>query len=257
MSKLLLNEYPLLVSPTLAVKIGLNESLILQQIHYWLEINKKANKNFVDNYYWTFNSYEQWQEQFPFWSIPTIVRAIKSLEKMKLVISDNHNKLKIDRTKWYRIDYKALETLETSPFNQIDKTNLSKWLEHLTKMTRPLPETIDRDYNSETTKAYLHNSSNCGVFYFLSDIDDDFIQTYLSIMGRWGYEHKKVSNKNLRYILEAVELLKAEDVDISLWEKCIDDYFRNLPSGNDGDITAFLYASRRYFGVDINYEIGR
>lgn len=34
---LLLNEYPLLLSPTLACKIGVNEALILQQLHYWLE----------------------------------------------------------------------------------------------------------------------------------------------------------------------------------------------------------------------------
>jgi hypothetical protein len=45
MSKLLLDEQPLLIMPKLATKIGLNESIIVQQIHYWNEINKKSNNN--------------------------------------------------------------------------------------------------------------------------------------------------------------------------------------------------------------------
>ncbi|WP_249366800.1 hypothetical protein [Neobacillus rhizophilus] len=36
MSKLLINENPVMIIPSLAVKIGLNEAVILQQIHYWV-----------------------------------------------------------------------------------------------------------------------------------------------------------------------------------------------------------------------------
>ena len=45
MSRLLINENPLQVLPTLAVKIGLNEAMILQQMHYWL--NAYHNKNYI------------------------------------------------------------------------------------------------------------------------------------------------------------------------------------------------------------------
>ena len=114
-SRLLLDEQPLLVLPQLAVRIGLNESLILQQIHYWNQINEKLHNNFEDGFYWTFDSYIQWKEQFPFWSVDTIKRTIIKLEKSGLVISANYNKIKVDKTKWYIIDYKVLETLETSP----------------------------------------------------------------------------------------------------------------------------------------------
>lgn len=107
-----MDEYPLLIFPQLACKVGLNESIILQQIHYWNKINRKANNNFEDGFYWTFNSYPQWQEQFPFWSLNTIIRAISKLEKSKLVVSGNYNKLKQDNTKWYRIDYEILTKLE-------------------------------------------------------------------------------------------------------------------------------------------------
>lgn len=112
MSRLLLDEQPLLVMPQLATKIGLHECIVLQQIHYWNQINEKAGNNYKDGFYWTFNSYEQWQLQFPFWSIMTIRRMIAKLETMELVISGNYNRMKIDRTKWYRIDYKVLDSIE-------------------------------------------------------------------------------------------------------------------------------------------------
>lgn len=113
MSNLLYKEPPLVLSPTLARTVGVGEAIILQQIHYWLDKNKTANINFHDGYYWTFNSYEDWQEKsFSFWSIRTIRRYINSLEERKLLVVGNYNKFKRDRTKWYRIDYVALENLE-------------------------------------------------------------------------------------------------------------------------------------------------
>ncbi|MCP6757123.1 replication protein RepO, partial [Klebsiella pneumoniae] len=62
MHALLINEPPLQVLPSLAKAIGLNEALILQQIHYWL--NPKHNQNLFKGRYWVYNTYEQWQAQF-------------------------------------------------------------------------------------------------------------------------------------------------------------------------------------------------
>lgn len=111
MSKLLYNTQPLVVDPELAAMLGLNEAIVLQQVHYWCEGNRKADRNFEEGYWWTYNSYLGWMEQFPFWSFNTIRRAIASLEERGLLVSGNFNKLKIDRTKWYRIDYEMLERI--------------------------------------------------------------------------------------------------------------------------------------------------
>jgi hypothetical protein len=156
MSKLLLSEHPLLVLPELAKKIGLNEAIVFQQIHYWTEINKKANQNLRDGYHWTYNSYEQWNEQFPFWHVNTIKKTIANLEKARLIVSGNYNKLKIDRTKWYRVDYKILEILETSPLYNICTTNVQEWYDQLPKIVRPLPETKPK-INSKTNKSIGKN----------------------------------------------------------------------------------------------------
>lgn len=140
----LLDEYPLLVFPTLAVKLGLNESLILQQVHYWVQHNKKTNRNFKDGEYWTFNTYDNWQEQFPFFSKSTVVRTIQKLVKDGLLITGNYNKMKMDKTKWYRINYNKLYSICESPCSQND--NMSDG-----NLSITLPETYP-DTKKENTE---------------------------------------------------------------------------------------------------------
>jgi uncharacterized phage protein (TIGR02220 family) len=108
MSTLLINEAPLMIVPSLAVKIGMNEAVVLQQIHYWLRISKHS----IEGKKWVYNSYEDWQKQFPFWSISTIRRTFYSLEKSGVVVSDNWNAMKLDKTKWYTINYEQLVNIE-------------------------------------------------------------------------------------------------------------------------------------------------
>lgn len=110
MTRLLINENPLQVLPTLAVKIGLTEALILQQMHYWL--NADHNKNYLRGRHWVYNSYDEWHKQFPFWSKETIKRTIYSLERQKLVVSNKLSEEKFNHRKWYSIDYLELQRLD-------------------------------------------------------------------------------------------------------------------------------------------------
>lgn len=118
MGKLLFDEYridenPIVVSKKLAKLIGLNEAIVLQQVHYWLEINRKAHKNFHEGRYWTYNSIRAWQESnFEFWSVETVKRTFAKLEKRGLLISGNFNKHRLDKTKCYSINEEALEKLK-------------------------------------------------------------------------------------------------------------------------------------------------
>ncbi|SDN86486.1 conserved phage C-terminal domain-containing protein [Bacillus sp. OK048] len=116
MSRLLINESPIMIIPSLATKIGLNEAVVLQQIHYWLGISKHD----IAGRTWVYNTYEEWQKQLPFWSVSTLKRTIRSLEMLGLVLSDNFNQMKMDKTKWYSIDYEKLQELESSVGEQQD-----------------------------------------------------------------------------------------------------------------------------------------
>lgn len=156
----------LIINTDLALVLGdLNEAIVLNQLNYWLGINRKAGKNFIDDRYWVYNSYSDWKaKDFPYWSEKTIQRTFTRLENKGVVVSANYNKLGIDKTKWYTIDTEKLQEL-VDEFNS-DEGKMTNRQDNMTdrqdKMTcregqcdRPLPEitteNINRDYNSEIT----------------------------------------------------------------------------------------------------------
>ena len=100
---LILNTQPLVVIPELAVRLGLNEAIVLQQLHYW--ISKTTSGIEFDGKRWVYNSYEQWVEQFPFWSSDTIKRTLTSLKTKGVISVEQLNKSKCDRTNYYAINY--------------------------------------------------------------------------------------------------------------------------------------------------------
>ncbi|MDP4447486.1 conserved phage C-terminal domain-containing protein [Staphylococcus hyicus] len=181
MSKLLIDDYPIQVLPKLAEEIGLNEAIILQQIHYWLNTSKHNH----DGKKWIYNSYPEWQKQFPFWSMITIKRTIYSLEKQKLLIVGNYNKAKFDKTKWYTIDYQTLEGM-IRPSYQNDTTNVSK-RDDGTYQNDP---TNTRDYTETTTETTNNNIlSPSSTAYPYRDVID-----YLN--QQTGKHYKSTTKKN-------------------------------------------------------------
>lgn len=144
MSNLLMNEKPLMVLPKTATAIGLNEAIILQQTHYWLSVSK----NYREGRVWVYKTYKEWQEELPFWSVSTIRRAIENLEKRNLLIVGNFNKMPGDNTKWYTVDYEALENLEREIFEKEDNP--------LFKMSRPPvqnEQSNTREYTETTSES--------------------------------------------------------------------------------------------------------
>lgn len=110
-AKLLINEPPLQVLPSLATYVGLNEAIFLQQVHYWLT-NPKLGRE-VDGQKWVHNSLAEWQAQFPFWDENTIRRTVRNLEGDGLLLTrDDLNQNSYDRTKWYSLDYSRIDALD-------------------------------------------------------------------------------------------------------------------------------------------------
>jgi len=106
---LFINEPSLITPSFLAKAIGLNETMVLQQLNYWL--TKPGVGVERDGYKWVYNTYEQWHDNFPFWCTRTIRGIFRRLEKAGLVISAQFDKSRWDHTKYYRINYEALEKL--------------------------------------------------------------------------------------------------------------------------------------------------
>jgi len=133
-SKLLINEYPIFVLPTLAEKVGLNEAIFLQQLHYWLS----KSEHVYDGRHWVYNSMENWRKQLPIISASTIRRIVKKLEKEKIIITGNFNRYKMDRTKWYTIDYDALDSFIQD--RQIEKQEMPKTNNQIDHIVEPMTQ---------------------------------------------------------------------------------------------------------------------
>lgn len=186
MSNLLFDERPLVVSPKLAVLLGdLDKAVILQQIHYWLE----RSTNLKDGYKWVYNSMAEWNKQFPWIAIATLKRKFKSLEDENLLITGNYNRAKFDKTKWYRINYDALNEMVQRSY-QNDTTKVSKC--------------DDEEYQNDTTNTidYTENTTKITTKDILSGKPDGIpyseIVDYLN--QKTGKKFKATTDKTKRLI---------------------------------------------------------
>ena len=120
MNRLIIEEPPLQVLPTLAAKIGLNEAIALQQLYYLLR-DPRFGKRIAEQQ-WIFNTYEQWQATyFPFWSVATIKRVFTNLATAKL-IECCQPEGRLSRRKYYRINRERLNELAGNP-EQVNLTS--------------------------------------------------------------------------------------------------------------------------------------
>ena len=144
----LYTDKPIVVNRELASILGdVDLAIILQEIHYWTNINKQnaemelANiHTYYDGCFWCFRTYEDWLLDFPWLSLRTLKRKFKKLEELNLLISSNFNKLNIDRTKWYTINYDKLAEFE--------KQFQSKKIEKIQQ--KEIRKTKQKDYNKNT-----------------------------------------------------------------------------------------------------------
>jgi hypothetical protein len=172
--KLLIEQPPLQVLPELAIHLGLNEAIFLQQLHYWL----RESKNLEDGYQWVYNSLTGWKSNhFPFWSEKTIQRIITVLKNLDILIIGNYNKFKGDRTLWYRINYEALDQVIADrigklPSGQNDQMVWSECPDQEDKMTRPLPKTTAKITTNTTPLPPKRKRGNKVVV-----ADDEMIKT--------------------------------------------------------------------------------
>ncbi|MEU8220736.1 DnaD domain protein [Micromonospora taraxaci] len=209
MSNLLIDDYPILVLPTLATEIGLNESIVLQQMHYWL---KKSNHNY-DGRHWIYNSFPEWQKHFPFWSVMTIKRAVYSLEKQNLLYVGNYNKAKFDKTKWYSINYEKLEGMKR-PSYQNDTTSVSKRNDGVyqndTTNTRDYTEIYSERDRDDVSHVFKYISNNLEIIQSplkaqqLEEAIKDFKDNKLEIVTV-ATDYCKENNKGVNYLIKVLE----------------------------------------------------
>lgn len=254
------DDYAIPVSPKLAKAVGLNEAIILQQVHYWLKKYKDASEHQHDGRCWVYNSYDEWTEQFPFWCKRTVRTTINKLENDGLLIVGNFNRFKYDHTRWYTIDYDKLKALVNSDVANSATSN---------RQDLPQPsgnicqhDTIDYPKTSFTIDYQLEDScrqefSDENACTSTSDVDDkvsmtivhkqieivckdknlsqyandiyDIFEYFYKKHKRFtGKDHVRLSQENIAKVLDKFEMATYDgigDYESNSFYVMIDDYF--------------------------------
>lgn len=150
----LMDEYPHFFYPSLAERLGLNEAIVLQQIHSWIQTYTKdpreyRDKHWHDGRWWIWNSYPDWHKKLPYFSESTIKRVLANLREKGIVLVGNYNQLGIDRTNWYTINYDAYDKLWSD--HQVNLTPPSGQIDPMDQvnLTSPLPDLSSPDLSSD------------------------------------------------------------------------------------------------------------
>ena len=253
------------VSKDLATVIGLNEAIVLQQVHYWLKKNSENEANmekpvhFRDDRWWTYNTLEEWQEKnFPFWNVRTVQRNFRKLEKEGLLIVGNYNRHAYDHTKWYSIDYDRLESLVNTEYDNLSLSKVTSCRDRIRQCN--VYDTIEYPSENSLSIDYQLNES-CKPPSFSEDRGDSkapldmdivkrqirmlckdkdyekytdtitniFVYFYKTYRKALGKDHTRLTQANM---LKAIERLVSDVDAFTGWDemedfrRLIDDYFK-------------------------------
>lgn len=104
--------------PELAVEIGLNESILLLQLEFWIVTMGMER----DGNWWVYRSLADLRDTFPFWGRSTIWRALQELVKKGLIAIGNYNQAGYDRTGWYSLNLDACRKLNSLQVALLEET---------------------------------------------------------------------------------------------------------------------------------------
>ena len=95
----------------IAVELGINAAIVLENIGFWIKKNEANRTNYYDGYYWTYNTRKAYIELFPYFSEKQIHLVFKKLIEGEYIICGNYNQSKYDRTLWYALTDKGRKIL--------------------------------------------------------------------------------------------------------------------------------------------------
>lgn len=115
----------------IALKYGLNEAILLNNIAFWVMKNEANEQNFFEGKYWTYNSAKAFSKLFPYMSARTIQRVLKNLVDEGLILVNKFSDDPMKRTNYYTLTdlAKSITTSCDNPLRQvvsIDNDNMSQ-----------------------------------------------------------------------------------------------------------------------------------
>ena len=230
---LLFDEQPIVFDRTLAREIGDRHATVLQQVHYWIEVNrKKKNKEvYKDGYYWTYRSIKKWhEEEFDYLSFSTVRRTFDDLIEDGYLITGEYNKFGADRTKWYRVNKDKISELYEKITNEKHLSNMTnanaqnELMEmskmsssEMLKMSQPIQENNKRlnkenisSHQSNNNIIYVNQNEKVNELNDSKNINDKSFRKYNTQYFRDSFGYSRVSkNKQVeldKWIKYAVDI---------------------------------------------------
>jgi hypothetical protein len=119
-SKLLINESPLVVLPSLVKLVGIERAIILQQIQYLIQL-PNSGQTLDDGHKYIWNTAKDFTAFFPFWKPETIAKHLRLLESEQWLITCQPRNF--NRIKYYRINYDRFDSVLKLQSNVYDDTD--------------------------------------------------------------------------------------------------------------------------------------
>jgi len=136
-----------------AVKYGVDESILIHHFLHWIHFNKMREKNFKEGRTWTYQSRKDMAAHFPYWNEDRIRRLCENLVELGVLVQGNFNKNTIDRTLWYAFANEEEWGLDdTSIKEMFTKGKSAKWTGKSAKWTGKSAKCIIGSHNETDTK---------------------------------------------------------------------------------------------------------
>lgn len=191
--KLLIPEPPLQVLPSLAAEIGLNEALLLQQIHYWTTCKEPDENGEV----WVWKTVNEWRGEFPFWSESTIKRVVGRLKAEGYIAVRQEG---MSRVNHYRVLYDAIHEVNLTPSggHQVNLTPSTGQSDPITNTT----ESTQRDTSPLPTRKKEQPQASEVVQPSIERLCDLMARLQNERLGRSEYTASTTWKRDMRLLVE-------------------------------------------------------
>ena len=94
-------------SVSVAVEVGVNAAVVLENIAFWVRANRKAGRHKHDGKHWTYGSTRHFAELFDYLSEKQVRGALDKLITCGYVETGTFNRSAYDRTRWFTLTEKG------------------------------------------------------------------------------------------------------------------------------------------------------
>lgn len=238
MSKMLIDEQPLLFSPTLAKALGSTDAAVfLQQLHFWLGISQHRHEGKT----WVYNNIDQCIEMVR-GTIKkrTLERIISDLKKRNLLIVKCLHSNKWDKTNYFTINYAKLHQIGSQDNSNTSTAHTANMAESITSKWR-IPYRQNSGFDPVKMAGSLQKITTEEYFKILNailkesrtstkakEVEDDFESFWKTVPNKDGKKPAQVAFKKAIKKISLEDLIIAYKANVQVCES--QNRFKKNPS---------------------------